>query len=84
MRGSCGQITGSLTTPGYSNTVLRMGQHGRRESVRDCVEWEDCPYVVFDAIEGGHGWLCGGLNACRLARVSLSDWLAFQARLPGV
>ena len=33
------------------------------------MEWEDCPYVVSDAIEGGHGWLCGGLNACRLARV---------------
>ena len=54
MRGSCGQITGSLTTPGYSKTVLRMGLYGRRESVRDCVEWEDCPCVLSNAVEGGH------------------------------
>lgn len=37
--------------------------------MRDCVEWEDCPCVVSNAIEGGHGWLSGGMNSCRLARV---------------
>ena len=29
------------------------------------------------------GWLCGSYNARRVTRVSLSDWLAFQARIRG-
>ena len=43
----------------------------------------DWPCVVFNAIEGGNGWLCGAMNACRSARVSLSDWLALWARIRG-
>ncbi len=33
---------------------------------------------------GGSGWFCGGINACRSARVSLSDWLALVGKQPRV
>ena len=33
------------------------------------MEWEDCPCVLSNTVEGGSGWLSGGMNACRLARV---------------